>query len=150
MRTRDMNKVIASLAAAACSLFVVTQVQAARLSWSSRLSASDLRCVDNLIDSSNFFKVSIEERRELEESARVARADLSKDRQKEYVFLFDNIGWCGSAGCTLLIGEREPGGGCRLLFSGGGWYSVRVLPQRDHGYHRLYLPCEVRFDGKEY
>jgi hypothetical protein len=25
-----------------------------------------------------------------------------------------------------------------------------VLPRRDHGYHRLYLPCEVRFDGEQY
>jgi hypothetical protein len=131
-------------------LLVATQANGADLSWSKHLSESDLRCVDELIDSSNFAKVSAAERHELKASARVARADLNGDRQKEYVFLFDDIGWCGSAGCTLLIGEREANGACRLLFSGGGRYTARVLQQRDHGYHRLYLPCEVRFDGQQY
>ncbi len=66
-----------------------------------------------------------------------------------YIYLIDNIGWCGSAGCALVIGEHWHKG-CHLLYDGYGWYTARALSQRDHGYHRLYLPCEIRFDGKQY
>ena len=67
----------------------------------------------------------------------------------DYAYLFDNIGWCGSAGCALVIGETN-GGRCHLLYDGYGWYTFTVLRLRDYGYRRLYLPCEARFDGRQY
>ncbi len=102
------------------------------------------------MDASKFAVVSRTERSELTATASVGRADLNGDGRKEYFYLFDDIGWCGSIGCALLIGQRQSDGVCHLLFSGSGWYTAEVLRPRDHRYHRLYLPCEARFDGKRY
>jgi hypothetical protein len=86
---------------------------------------------------------------EMRRIAKVARADLHERGRKEYLFLFEGIGWCGTAGCKLLIGEVWDDGRCHLLYDGDGDY-VTVLRRRDHGYRRLYTPCEQRFDGKMY
>ncbi len=133
-----------------CSALIATSSRGERLLWSRELGARDLQCVNSLIRGSHFADVTPEERRDLIMAARVSRAQLDGDHRKGYFFLFDNIGWCGSAGCALLIGEGPTGGACRLLFSGSGWYTATVLPWRDHGYHRLYLPCEARYDGRQY
>ena len=44
---------------------------------------------------------------ELSRSAKVDRVRLSDRPHKAYIFLFENIGWCGSAGCLLIIGEKR-------------------------------------------
>jgi hypothetical protein len=82
--------------------------------------------------------------------ARVAHAKLNHNRSRAFVYLFEDIGWCGSAGCALLIGEAHNNGLCHILYDGYGWYSFTVLNTRDYGYRRLYLPCEARFDGRRY
>ena len=89
---------------------------------------------------------------ELRGSARVGRTILSKKKYKAYLFLFENTGWCGSAGCMLIIGERRKDGRCHMLYDGGDGSrnAIRVLRRRDYGYRRLYTPCEVRFDGRQY
>jgi hypothetical protein len=63
---------------------------------------------------------------------------------------FEDDGWCGTGGCPLLIGEAEARSTCRLLYDGAGFDNITVLPKRDYGYRRLYTPCEVRFDGRQY
>jgi len=84
-------------------------------------------------------------------TAIVATANLNRDDRKAYFYFFDGPGWCGTIGCTMLIGEARSGGGCRLLYDGSGFNTaVEVLRARDHGYRRLYTPCETRFDGKQY
>jgi hypothetical protein len=102
------------------------------------------------MDASKFSTESKKERRELTATASVGRIDLNGYGRNGYIYLFENIGWCGSAGCALLIGERQADGSCQLLFSGSGSHTATVRRPRDHGYHRLYLPCEVRFDGRQY
>ncbi len=82
-------------------------------------------------------------------AAEVAAAQLG-GRRTAFVFVFEADGWCGTAGCPLLIGELEHDGSCRLLYDGMGDKSFTVLDQRDRGYHRIYAPCEARFDGREY
>ncbi len=83
--------------------------------------------------------------------AEVGRADLKGDGHKEYVFVFNGgIRWCGTAGCQLLIGETRSDGVCHLLYSGSGDTSFTVLRRKDNGYRRLYMPCEARFDGRQY
>lgn len=81
--------------------------------------------------------------------AQVATARLS-DSRRAYVFVFEADGWCGTAGCPLLIGEMQRDGACRLLYDGTGDTGFTVLHRRDHGYRRIYAPCEARFDGRQY
>ena len=81
--------------------------------------------------------------------AQVATARLG-DHRRSYIFVFDAEWWCGTAGCPLLIGEVEQDGSCRLLYDDMGDETFTVLRRRDHGYKRIYTPCEARFDGKQY
>lgn len=84
-------------------------------------------------------------------AARVSRADLNWDRRKEYFFVIRDFASCGTAGCSTLIAEADSEGTCHEIYSGAGHESaVTVLRRRDHGYRRLYTPCEVRFDGRRY
>ncbi len=64
--------------------------------------------------------------------------------------MIEGEGWCGTGGCPLLIGEVRKKNTCRLLYDDAGFDNISVLPRRDHGYYRLYRPCEVRFDGRHY
>ena len=62
----------------------------------------------------------------------------------------------------MLIGEADKQGACHEIYSGSGDSRkpkltdtgfdpvMEVLRRRDHGYRRLYTPCELRFDGHEY
>jgi hypothetical protein len=84
------------------------------------------------------------------EIGRVGTALLNNEGRPDYVFLFEADGWCGTAGCPLLIGELERGGACHLLYDGMGDKSFTVLRRLDHGYRRIYAPCEARFDGRQY
>ena len=82
--------------------------------------------------------------------AEVATTRLNESGRTDYVYLFEADGWCGTAGCLLLIGEVQPDGACRLLYNEVGDKSFTVLRRRDHGYRRIYAPCEARFDGRQY
>jgi hypothetical protein len=95
--------------------------------------------------------LSSDERNEFIGAAVVARVNLKGASRNDFVFVFEVHGYCGSAGCASLIGERRPDGHCHLLSEGDGAGDVvEVLNRRDHGYRRLYMPCEFRFDGKQY
>ena len=83
-------------------------------------------------------------------NAWVARANLSDDRRKDYIFLIEGSEWCGTGGCPLFIGREETDGSCRLLYDDSGFRKFNVLRQPDNGYRRLYTPCEARFDGRQY
>lgn len=51
----------------------------------------------------------------------------------------------------MLIGEVGAKGECHEIYHGAGFEAaITVLRKRDHGYRRLYTPCELRFDGREY
>ena len=60
----------------------------------------------------------------------------------------------------MLIGEVRKDGRCHEIYSGSGFHEamadsgfkpgMTVLRRRNHGYRRLYTPCELRFDGHEY
>lgn len=83
--------------------------------------------------------------------ASVASIILNNRGYPDYVYVLeDGIEWCGTAGCKLLIAEKGQDGTCHLLYDGVGDTSFTVLRHRDHGYRRIYAPCEARFDGHEY
>jgi hypothetical protein len=81
----------------------------------------------------------------------VARAHLSMNNREQYIYIMHEFGFCGTAGCSMLIGEERHNGTCQQLYDGSGFtHAIAVLRKRDHGYRRLYTPCELRFDGHEY
>jgi hypothetical protein len=75
---------------------------------------------------------------------------LNEREKLDYVYIFEADGWCRTAGCPLLIGEVQRDGTCRVLYDGMGDKTFTVLRGRDHGYRRIYAPCEARFDGRQY
>ena len=147
---RCRNSASALKLAVCLSSAVVPITHAEPLHWSTRLSPDERSCLDDLIRTSNLADSETEEFRRLTAAARVSLTHLDRGNEKAYIYLLDDIGWCGSAGCALLIGERQAQNTCKLLYNGSGWYTARVLGRGDHGYRRLYLPCEVRFDGRQY
>jgi hypothetical protein len=121
-------------------------VRAQELSFSEKLNAAQTTCLRRLLN----VTWTAQFRREMMEIGRVGTALLNNEGRPDYVFLFEADGWCGTAGCPLLIGELERGGACHLLYDGMGDKSFTVLRRLDHGYRRIYAPCEARFDGQQY
>src|SRR5712691_11131452 len=64
------------------------------------LSTDDAKCLSELLrhyyDYPGDHSADVAE---LSRSAKVGRATLSRHEPQAYIFLFHNIGWCGSAGC---------------------------------------------------
>ena len=116
------------------------------------LSRDDAKCLLELLGARySYHGDHSAEISELSRSAKVGRASLSDRKYKAYIFLFENTGWCGSAGCLLIVGEKRSDSHCHLLYeSDGTEKAIEALRRRDHGYRRLYTPCEARFDGREY
>ena len=123
---------------------------AQQLWFRNQLETPEIECLAELIHASNWWKYTPQFADEMMRIAKVVRTDLSGRNHVAYLYLFEDGGWCGTAGCPMLIGERQDGGRCRLLYDGNGVDKVIVLRARDYGYRRLYLPCEVRFDGRQY
>jgi hypothetical protein len=121
-------------------------VRAQELSFSEKLNAAQTTCLRRLLN----VTWTAQFRREMMEIGQVGTALLNNEGRPDYVFLFEADGWCGTAGCPLLIGELERGGACHLLYDGMGDKSFTVLRRLDHGYRRIYAPCEARFDGQQY
>ncbi len=134
------------------SPLLATKVAAEAIRLGDALSSYDVKCLSELLlahyDYPGYHSAEIAE---LSRSAKVGRAALSKRKHKAYIFLFENIGWCGSAGCLLIIGEKRKGGYCHLLYvSDGTKNAIEIRRRRDYGYRRLYTPCEARFNGSQY
>ena len=51
--------------------------------------------------------------------AQAATTRLS-DAGKAYIYIFEGRGWCGAAGCPLLIGEMGRDGICRVRYDAFG------------------------------
>jgi len=149
MNKQAAYRFLAFVNATFLSLIIAWNADAQKLQWSKALAGDETRCLTDLLHASHWAGAPSEEVRELISVARVSRAHLDGNRRMDYAYLFDNIGWCGSAGCALVIGEMEKGR-CHLLYDGYGWYTFTVLRSRDYGYRRLSLPCEVRFNGRQY
>lgn len=130
------------------TLFNSNIATAENLHWSMTLDSEEVNCFDQIYVASHWS--GSHWKTQMLADAEVAPAYLNGNGLKDYVYLVEGEGWCGSAGCKLLIGEMERNGVCRLLYDDDGFDHISVLQRRDYGYHRLYTPCEVRFDGKQY
>jgi hypothetical protein len=131
------------------SMLLTLPASAEKLRFSKALDDGERHCLDEIIRKSDW-AYSPEFWSEMKRIAEVARAHLSSKGYPAYFFLFEGDGWCGTGGCPLLIAETRGGETCRLLYDDSGFSNIDVLRRRDHGYRRLYTPCEVRFDGRHY
>jgi hypothetical protein len=124
----------------------LSAAQAQMLSFSEQLTFAQRVCVGHLLSASDWMP---EDQAEMLSIAQAATTRLSYAK-RAYVYVFEGRGWCGTAGCPLLIGEMGWDGMCRTLYDAFGDQTFTVLPQRDNGYRRIYAPCEARFDGRQY
>jgi hypothetical protein len=116
---------------------------------SKKLTRDETGCLRELIAVSHEADVPSKERHQLAAVAKIGRAHLIGNGREDYFYLFEDIGWCGSGGCLLMIGERQKDGACHLVYEGAG-DNITILRPRDNGYRRIYAPCELRFDGRQY
>ena len=114
------------------------------------LTTAERRCLAEILRT-GYWRIMPEFHRKMLDAAVVARPDLKENGQREYIFTIADFEFCGTAGCSLLIGEVGKDGSCHEIYDGSGsGDAMTVLRKRDHGYRRLYTPCELRFDGHEY
>lgn len=133
------------LLTAVLAVSVPPTAQAQTLSFSPKLDRTQKVCLKQLLQNSwtpRFHK-------KMMSISKVATAVLNSKGRWDYIYIFEAIGWCGTAGCPLLIGELERDRNCRLLYDAAA-DGLAVLRRSDHGYHRIYTPCEARFDGHQY
>jgi len=136
--------ILAGIAAATSS-----GASAGTLSFTNHLGGDQMQCLVRLLDTSRW-KFSSDLHKQMLSIAQVATVVLNNKGRADYIFVFEADGWCGTAGCPLLIGEVRADGTCGLLYDEAGGKSFIVLSRRDHGYLRIYAPCEARFDGHRY
>lgn len=133
------------LLAAAANAWSGQQIHFART-----LNGSERDCLTDLLRRGHW-RLTPQFHREMLSVAVVARVRLGKGGREEFIYIMDEPSFCGTAGCSMLIGQLGKDGTCRELYDGDGLpYATDVLSRRDHGYRRLYTPCELRFDGREY
>jgi hypothetical protein len=124
------------------------RADAMRVHLSKKLTPDGIVCLNELIAASHEADTPLKAQQQLKTAAKVGGALVGNGRE-DFFYIFEDIGWCGSGGCLLMIGERQKDGSCRLLYEGAG-DNITILRRRDYGYHRIYAPCELRFDGRQY
>ena len=143
--------VISALGAAWVSLIGSACMAAERIQLHKGVTPEEARCFRELFRERQFDYASPGEIDNFIAETEAGRADLTGLGQNEFIFVVHDIGYCGSAGCMMLIGKQSRDNKCHMLAeasSDGG--EVVVLRRRDHGYRRLYAPCELYFDGRQY
>lgn len=149
-----MSKTLAFIAAAllGCSAAFGSNSAEHAISLTKRLSARDLGCISRVLPM--HFRYPGDHSKDISDLLRIAKvghAVLGPRHHQAYIFLFEDRGYCGSAGCMLMVGEERRGRICKLIYESDGFaQAITVSDKRDHGYRRLYTPCEARFDGKQY
>jgi hypothetical protein len=148
-----MNNPTINIAAAAL-LIVFTAMGSA---WSAEeirfrksLTLAEHRCLTEILRT-GYWRIMPEFHQKMVQAAVVGRPDLKGNGQRQYIFVVTDFASCGTAGCSMLIGEMRRNGSCRAIYEGSGFdHAITVLRKRDRGYRRVYTPCELRFDGREY
>lgn len=138
---------------------MTTAFPAQHILFRKSLTAADRHCLIDMLRSGSWH-VSPQLHPKMIAAAVLARVHLKGNSEKQRIFVIDESGFCGTAGCSMLIGEAGEDGICREIYSGSGFHEIltssgfkpgmTVLRKRDHSYRRLYTPCELRFDGRQY
>ena len=139
------------LGAAGLIAFLASAAQAQMLTFAKEKNADQADCLRQILRNSRWQKYP-NLPSEMIKIAEVATTMLNNKGLTDYIYILkDGVDWCGTAGCKLFIAERLRNGNCRrLLYEAAGDTTFTVLRRRDHGYRRIYTPCEARFDGQEY
>jgi hypothetical protein len=128
----------------------VTAGRARPTYYKQSLTIAAQRCLREILQTGNW-RHSPDLQKKMMSVAVSAQANLDGPARKQYIYVMKDFSFCGTAGCSMLIGETSPGGSCHEIYSdAGSEVAITVLQQRDHGYRRLLTPCEVRFNGREY
>jgi hypothetical protein len=130
--------------------FSAVCIAAEKVRLSRALTVAELQCLGELLQQHFVHYPPASEIAEIIAKTKAGGTDLNGDGRREFVYLISQPGYCGSAGCWMLIGERRRDGKCHIFDSGNGDGGVLVLNRRDHGYRHLYTPCEIYFDGHQY
>jgi hypothetical protein len=132
-------------------LFGASETTAETVRLSKPLTGAESRCLNNLLAEHFVRYPALEGLGKLRTETSVARADLQGSGSRAFIFVIESRGYCGSAGCLMLIGEQRRDGKCHVLTAANNdGREITVLRRRDHGYRRLYAPCELYFDGYQY
>lgn len=136
---------------AACFVYTGAHASAETVHLSKKLTAVELRCLHDLLIQDSVRHPDADEIRRLITETSAARANLRGTGRRAFIFVIEDVGYCGTAGCLMLIGERRVDDKCHVLTAANAdGDEVTVLSRRDHGYRRLYAPCELYFDGQHY
>src|ERR1700680_2018897 len=87
---------------------------AEKLAFRNNLETPERQCLAELIHASDWWKYTPQFADEMIRIAKVARTNLDGTDRTAYLYLFEDGGWCGTAGCPMLIGERQSDGRCLL------------------------------------
>lgn len=150
--TNKCKRIASALLVSNLSLFLLRPecIAAETIKLHKRITGQEMRCFQELFRERPL-QYSVGELSKFITETEGGRADLKGDGRYEFIFVVHDIGYCGSAGCMMLIGERHHDGTCHLIADAGSdGGEVTVLGRRDHGYRRLYAPCELYFDGRQY
>jgi hypothetical protein len=82
---------------------------------SKKLTGDELRCLRELLMQHFVRHPGAEEIRKLISETSAARADLRGHGKWAFIFVIEDVGYCGSAGCLMLIGERQRNRSCHML-----------------------------------
>src|SRR5439155_27294928 len=115
------RRALASLLGVACvSLFGSGCLSAEKVKLHKGLTADEARCLGELFRERYVGDVSASELNSFITETVVGKADLKGDGRYQLIFLVHDIGYCGSAGCLMLIGEHRRDAKCHLLDEGKG------------------------------
>lgn len=140
------------LVGAVCLGFLISDCSATEaVKLRKTLTADETRCLRELFHEHYVHYPQESDINALIAETSVGQADLKGNGNRAFIFVIEDIGYCGTAGCLMLVGERRLDGKCHTIAAAsadGG--EVMVASRRDHGYHRLYAPCELYYDGRQY
>ncbi|MBM3488593.1 MAG: hypothetical protein FJX67_18505 [Alphaproteobacteria bacterium] len=80
----------------------------------------------------------------------VGRADIDNDGVDDRIYVVEQTGWCGSAGCTTWIVDGRVGPARIHCETSGYSHYFRVLPRVTvHGFNEMESAARIRWYGSE-
>src|SRR6266851_8164235 len=96
-------------------LVAATPASATEILYRQDLTASAQRCLAQLLESGEW-KYLPQDHRKMMSIAVVAEAYLDGPTRRHYIYVMHDSGFCGTAGCSMLIGEGSKDGSCREIY----------------------------------
>src|SRR5438270_8406519 len=113
------NQALKSVAFLIVLLAIGSTASAEEIRLRKSLTASERGCLAEILRTGHW-RIMPEFHREMMAATVVARPDLKGNGQKEYIFTFADFASCGTAGCSMVIGEARKAGKCHQIYDGSG------------------------------